>query len=103
MNAVPAAEGNLAISEIHYHPLAPTAGESALGYTSASMFEFIELQNVGAQNVDLTEVHVLDAIGFDFAEAPPPGSYSLRTLFFTVPTFASLPSGHVTVATTSQR
>ena len=72
VNAVPAAAGNLAISEIHYHPLAPTAGESAMGYTSASMFEFIELQNVGAQNVDLTEVQVLDAVGFYFAGITDP-------------------------------
>ncbi|MCA9152919.1 MAG: lamin tail domain-containing protein, partial [Planctomycetales bacterium] len=43
----------LRISEVNYHPGAPTAGEIAAGYTDADEFEFIELVNRSTNPVDL--------------------------------------------------
>ena len=47
---------NLAITEINYHPYAPTTDEIASGYTDAEMFEFIELKNIGSTTIDLTRI-----------------------------------------------
>ncbi len=82
VGAVPASAATLVVSELHYHPSDPTAGEIALGYNSGNDFEFIELLNISAtQPVDLTNVKLEDAIGvmFNFANAAgnsrflPPG------------------------------
>ena len=50
--------GDIAVSEINYHPLGPTASENALvpGAT-ADDFEFIELLNIGQRKVNLFEVN----------------------------------------------
>ncbi len=49
-----AASGNLAITEINYHPTAPTAAELAVNPVfDTSDFEFIEVKNIGATSVDL--------------------------------------------------
>ena len=39
---VPAAAGDFAITEIHYHPLQASAAETNAGYFSENDFEFIE-------------------------------------------------------------
>ena len=52
----PASAGNLAISEIMYHPAAPSPGELGAGFTDQDQFEFIELMNIGTAVVDLTGV-----------------------------------------------
>ncbi len=44
-NDPPAAAGNLAVTEVHYHPSDPTAAERAAGFRDADDFEFIELTN----------------------------------------------------------
>ena len=64
---VPAAAGNLVISEIMYHPANPSAAEVQAGFTSADDFEFIELMNVGANPVDLTGAAFTAGIAFTFA------------------------------------
>jgi hypothetical protein len=53
--------GDIAVSEINYHPLGPTASENALvpGVT-ADDFEFIELLNIGQRKVNLFEVRFSD-------------------------------------------
>ena len=47
---VPASAANLVISEIHYNPAVPTAGEQLAGFTDKEAFEFLELQNISATN-----------------------------------------------------
>ncbi len=47
---VPADAANLVISEIMYHPGAPTAAEIGAGFTDGDAFEFLELQNISATN-----------------------------------------------------
>lgn len=58
---------NLVISEIHYHPGVPTSSEVAAGFSDPDDFEFIQLQNIGGQTLDLSELSFTDGIGFDFA------------------------------------
>jgi len=55
VNTVPAAAANLVVSQIDYNPVGGTE------------FEFIELMNISAQNIDLTGVHLRDAVDYDFA------------------------------------
>ena len=65
----PASSENLIVSEIMYHPSAPTAEEEAAGFTSRSEFEYIELLNVSNVPVELTGVSFTNGIGFDFDDA----------------------------------
>ncbi len=62
-----AAPGNVAVSEIYYHPRAaePSFGEEL---AAEGGFEFIELTNIGTKPVDLAGVYFSD--GVDFV-APP--------------------------------
>ncbi len=66
---VPAAVGNLAVSEIMYHPAAPTAAEITAGHADADDFEFVELMNIGANPVDLTDAAFTAGITFTFPAA----------------------------------
>ena len=63
---VPAAAGNLVVSEIMYHPADPSAAETLAGFTNADDFEFIELMNIGANPVDLTDAAFTDGIALTF-------------------------------------
>jgi hypothetical protein len=56
MNTVPASAANLVVSQIDYNPIGGNA------------FEFIELMNISAQDIDLTGVHFRDAVDFDFPD-----------------------------------
>lgn len=56
---------DLMITEIMYHPQNPSGEETTAGYTQED-FEFIELTNVGAQSLDLTDVRFTKGIDFDF-------------------------------------
>lgn len=68
LGTVPASAANLVVSEFCYAPAGPrTAEESSF---AASDFEFIELQNISAYNVDLAGVRV--GLGVDYEIAPPP-------------------------------
>jgi hypothetical protein len=57
---------NIAISEIHYHPSAPTEAEIAAGFTDADPFEFIELENISDHSIDLSGARFTDGIEFTF-------------------------------------
>jgi len=57
----------LAVSEIHYHPAAPTLAERAAGFGSSEDFEFIELLNAGATTCDLRGVRFTMGVAFSFA------------------------------------
>lgn len=72
----PAASGNLAITEIQYNPVGPTAAELAInaGFVAGD-FEFVELRNVSSEIIDLTGVSFTSGISFDFSTA---GSVSLQ-------------------------
>ncbi len=49
-----ATAGDLAVSELNYHPLAATPAESAVTpYLEPEDFEFLELHNIGARRVNL--------------------------------------------------
>ena len=53
---------NLRITEVMYNPADPPAGDSA----DNDDFEFVELQNIGDETIDLTSVSFIDGITFDF-------------------------------------
>ncbi len=57
----------LAITELHYHPSAPTVEERAAGFDDADDFEFIELTNPHGTTLDLAPLRFVDGIEFDFA------------------------------------
>ncbi|MES2468564.1 MAG: CotH kinase family protein [Verrucomicrobiota bacterium] len=59
VGAVPAGMGNPVISEIHYHPAAPDAGEQADGFTDREDFEFIELHNRAAAKVSVHDIRLI--------------------------------------------
>jgi hypothetical protein len=65
VDAVPASASNLVVSEVMYHPRDASPAESTAGF-GENDFEFVELLNVGTQNVDLTGCDLQDAIKFDF-------------------------------------
>jgi hypothetical protein len=54
VNTVPASAANLVVSQIDYNPIG--------GSTS----EYLEIMNISGQNLDLTGVHIRDAVDFDF-------------------------------------
>ncbi len=57
----------LRVNELMYHPLDPTAGEHAAGFTDADDFEYVEFINSSAtETIDLAGVKVSDAIDFEF-------------------------------------
>jgi hypothetical protein len=63
---VPASAANLVVSEIMYHPADVTASEQAAGITGESNFEYIEVQNISNQAIDLSGVVISDAFDFVF-------------------------------------
>ncbi|CAN5141704.1 hypothetical protein BH23VER1_BH23VER1_29260 [soil metagenome] len=72
---------NLVVAEINYHPYAPTPAESAAGITDKNDFEFLQLQNIGAAAVDISNLVFTEGISFDFASgsvpALNPGAYAI--------------------------
>ena len=66
---VPASAANLAISEFCYNPAPPTDQEISAGYTSAQMFEFIELMNVSSSTVELAGLTFTNGIAFNFVRS----------------------------------
>jgi hypothetical protein len=56
---------SLVISEFMYHPVDPTSAEIAQGWAEED-FEYLELRNVSAQSVDLTDVGFTKGIDFAF-------------------------------------
>ncbi len=76
-SAVPASAANLVVSELHYHPAAPTPAEMVAGFASENDFEFFELLNIdAAATVDLTGLRFDAGITHAFAPGTqlPPGA-----------------------------
>jgi len=69
VDAEPARADNLAISEIHYRPAAPSEDEIEAGYNDRSDFEFIELLNISPRAIDLSLLKFSDGIDFNFSTA----------------------------------
>jgi len=66
-NYVEILKQNLMISEIMYHPDAPSAAEAAAGFVESD-FEYIELLNISPSlTLDLTNVRFTKGIDFDLA------------------------------------
>lgn len=64
--------GDLTVSEIYYHPAAPSVLEEAQPFiTSDSDFEFIELLNISADALDLSGLTFLQGIDFTFQGGTP--------------------------------
>lgn len=64
--AVAASAANLAITEIHYNPVAMT-GASTAPFNDKENFEFIELRNIGSETITLAGVRFTVGITFDFS------------------------------------
>lgn len=74
----PASSENLAITELMYHPGAPTSSEIAAGFADDDFFEFIELTNIGSNPVDLTGVSFTAGINHALPSTTiPPGGRRL--------------------------
>jgi hypothetical protein len=59
----------LVISEIMYHPVAPTEAEKAINDSwVGNDFDWVELTNVGAVALDLTDVRFTKGVEFDFVD-----------------------------------
>lgn len=74
---VAASAANIVISEFHYHPLDPTTSEVAAGIRDGDDFQFVELQNISLQNVELAGAQFTQGIAFAFTAStvvPPGGS-----------------------------
>lgn len=65
-SGTPAAAGNLAVSEIHYHPADPSLAEIAVGFRNSDDFEFLELINTSANPIDLSGSRFTTGIDFTF-------------------------------------
>ena len=85
---IPAAAGNLVISELYYNPAAPGASEISAGYTDNNDFEFIEVRNISAQTVNLAGCRFAAGIDYNFPSTTlAPGAYAVvarRTAAFTL-------------------
>jgi hypothetical protein len=56
LNSEPASATNLRVSEIQYHPSAPSPAEISEGFSDENEFEYLELLNIGASDLRLDEV-----------------------------------------------
>jgi hypothetical protein len=66
---------SIAVTEIMYHPAAPTAAESAAGFTESD-FDYVELQNTGAEPVSLQDASLAGGIDFTFGNITlQPGAF----------------------------
>ncbi|MDG2122781.1 MAG: CotH kinase family protein, partial [Verrucomicrobiales bacterium] len=66
VDLVPASPANLAITEVHYRPAAPSAAELAAGHNDRDDFEYVEVSNVSGDHVHLLDVEFTDGVRFGF-------------------------------------
>jgi hypothetical protein len=75
---IPAAAGNLVISEIHYNPPAVIQTEINAGYSDKDDFEFIEVRNIGTQTVNLGGCRFAGGLDYNLPAATlAPGAYAV--------------------------
>lgn len=67
----------LRITEIHYHPAPPATAAELMVSDDPNEFEFIELQNIGTEELDIGGVRFVDGIDFTFPTGTlvPGGGY----------------------------
>ena len=70
VDSAPASSANLVISELNYHPAAPTRAAELAVSSDKDDYEFIELLNISAGYVDLNGVQFTEGVHFDFAASP---------------------------------
>jgi len=58
----------LAVTELNYNPRTPTAEEREAGFESDD-FEFIEIENIGHETMDLTGLQLRAGVEFDFTDS----------------------------------
>ncbi len=61
-----AVHDKIRVTELNYHPAVPTPAEIAAGFTDPDAFEFIELENISAQNVNLGGYEFTNGVEFTF-------------------------------------
>ena len=61
-----AAQDKVRITELNFHPAAPTPAEIAAGFTDKEAFEFIEIQNIHSQPVNLAGYQFTEGVEFTF-------------------------------------
>ncbi len=71
-------QDSLVLSEIMYHPAAPSEAEADAGFDESD-FEYLEIWNRGRGSLDLTDLRFTKGIDFDFPEGTSlaPGAYGL--------------------------
>ena len=75
---VPAAAGNLVVSEVHYNPTAPTGGELSAS-SDKDEFEFVEVRNISAtQTVNLAGCQFTGGLTYTFPNTTlAPGAFAV--------------------------
>jgi hypothetical protein len=69
VGTVPAAADNMVVSELMFHPPAPTTAEAAAGFDDPDDFEYLALSPIGPAPVDLSALRFTAGVSFDFSEA----------------------------------
>jgi hypothetical protein len=79
VDTVPANATNLVVSEIMYHPSAPSEAEIAATFDDADDFEFIEFRNISSDRVDLSEARLRGDADFNFPDGTvlEPGEHAV--------------------------
>ncbi len=68
ISGMPPSSAALVLTQLHYHPPAPTpAEEAALGFSDADAFEYLRLTNVSGDTLDLSGLRFAAGVDFDFA------------------------------------
>lgn len=69
----------LRITELMYHPADPSAEERAAGFDDGDLFEYVELRNIGAEPLSLSEVNFSRGVLFTFplGATLPAGGYGV--------------------------
>ena len=65
-DSVAASKDNLVISKINYRPAAASDDEINAGYQNRNDFEYIELMNIGKNNINLSGVIFDKGVDFKF-------------------------------------
>jgi hypothetical protein len=68
--AIPAAAGNLVVTEMYYHPAQEPGAPPP--FDNEENYEFIEVRNIGTQTIELANVRFTSGITFNFSSGDVP-------------------------------
>ncbi len=71
VDTIPVTSDNLVLSAIHYHPSAPSDSETTAGFQNRRDFEFLALENISSQTLDLRGLRFTAGIDFEFVASNP--------------------------------